>query len=94
MSRFTRLALALTIASTLAGCATSQALHNGRKAEDRLDYDTAVIEYGRALQLDPDSTNARTGLQRAKLRASQDHFSRARRWEPRVRGIRTGDARR
>ena len=33
----------------------------------------------RALQRDPDNVNARTGLQRARLRASQDHFTRARR---------------
>ncbi len=39
----------------------------------------AVVEYRRALQQDPNSTTARTGLQRARLRASQDHFTRARR---------------
>ena len=39
----------------------------------------AVVEYTRALQSDPDNVNARTGVQRAKLRASQDHFTRARR---------------
>ncbi len=33
----------------------------------------------RALQQDPNETNARTGLQRARLRASQDHFTQARR---------------
>jgi len=64
---------------SLAGCATTAALREGRKAEDRQDYDRAVIEYQRALKLNPDSTNARMSLQRAQLRASQDHFSRARR---------------
>jgi general secretion pathway protein D len=64
---------------TLGGCATTAALRDGRKAEDRQDYDRAVLEYQRALKLNPDSTNARTSLQRAQLRASQDHFSRARR---------------
>ena len=64
---------------SLAGCATTAALRDGRKAEDRQDYDRAVIEYQRALKLNPDSTNARMSLQRAQLRASQDHFSRARR---------------
>ena len=39
----------------------------------------AVVQYRRAVQLDPDNVNARTGLQRARLRASQDHFTRARR---------------
>jgi general secretion pathway protein D len=64
---------------TLGACATTGALRDGRKAEDRQDYDRAVIEYQRAVKLNPDSANARTSLQRAQLRASQDHFSRARR---------------
>ena len=74
-----RWAAALSIVATLSGCATSAALRNARRAEDRQDYDIAVVEYTRALQRDPDSVNARTGLQRAKLRASEDHVTRARR---------------
>ena len=70
---------AATIVFTLSACITSAALRDARRAEDRQDYDIAVIEYTRALQRDPDSVNARTGLQRAKLRASQDHFTNARR---------------
>lgn len=71
---------ALVILFTLAGCATTGVLRNARRAEDRQDYDLAVVEYTRALQLDPDNVDARTGLQRAKLRAAQDHFARARRF--------------
>ena len=71
---------ALAIAAALAGCITSAAMREGRRAEERQDYDLAVIEYTRALQQDPDNVNARTGLQRARLRASQDHFTRARRF--------------
>src|SRR5215212_7431009 len=80
-SRFARLHLisALLVAGVLAGCATSGALRTGRKAEDRQDYDRAVLEYQRALQSDPDSADARTSLQRAKIRSAQDHFTRARR---------------
>jgi len=69
----------LSILVLLYGCATTTALRDGRKAEDRQDYDAAVVEYTRALKLDPQNVNARSGLQRAKLRASQDHFTRARR---------------
>jgi general secretion pathway protein D len=68
-----------TIVLTLSACITSAALRDARRAEERQDYDVAVIEYTRALQRDPDSVNARTGLQRAKLRASQAHFTNARR---------------
>jgi general secretion pathway protein D len=72
-------AAVLVIAVTVVGCASSGALRNARRAEERQDYDQAVVEYTRTLQLDPDNVNARTGLQRAKLRAAQDHFARARR---------------
>src|SRR5687768_1473811 len=63
----------------LAGCATTSLLRDARRAEDRQDYDRAVVEYTRALQRDPDNIDARTGLERARLRAAQDHFARARR---------------
>jgi len=69
----------LTIITTLAGCATTGILREARLAEERQDYDHAVVEYTRAVQLDPDSVAARTGLQRARLRAAQEHFTRARR---------------
>src|SRR5918993_3206647 len=70
---------ALVFAVTLSGCITSAALRDARRAEERQDYDVAVVEYTRAVQRDPDSVTARTGLVRARVRASQDHFTRARR---------------
>jgi general secretion pathway protein D len=62
-----------------ASCASSGALHRGREAERIQDYDRAVVEFTQAVRLNPRSLDARSGLERAKLRASQDHFSRARR---------------
>jgi general secretion pathway protein D len=62
-----------------AGCAASTAMRRGRDAEHRQDYDLAVVEFTKALRANPDSTDARLGLERAKMRASQDHFVRARR---------------
>jgi general secretion pathway protein D len=70
---------AVAVIATLSACVTSAALRDARRAEERQDYDVAVVEYTRAVQSDPDNVNARTGLQRARLRASQDHFTRARR---------------
>lgn len=64
----------------MAGCAASGALHRGDKAEQRQDYDVAVVEYTKAVRLHPDDTNARVMLERAKLRASQDHFVKGRRF--------------
>ena len=71
--------VALAIVGSLAGCVTSAALREARRAEERQDYDVAVVEFTRALQGDPNNVDARSGLQRAKLRAAQDHFTRARR---------------
>src|SRR5262245_66616915 len=74
-----RYLVAVGLSIVLGGCATASAIRDARQAEDRQDYDRAVFEYTRALQSDPDNIDARTGLARARLRASQDHFTRARR---------------
>src|SRR5882757_7431973 len=67
------------LTALLSGCATSAAFHRGREAEQRQDYDRAVAEYTQALRLRPQSVDARTSLERSRLRASQDHFVKARR---------------
>ena len=72
--------IAVVAIATLAACATSGILKDARLAEDRLDFDRAVVEYARAVQRDPNSVTARTGLERSRLRASQEHFTRARRF--------------
>jgi general secretion pathway protein D len=70
----------LTAAILAAGCATSSAIRRGQAAEQRQDYDSAVVEYSAALKRRPDDTNARLALDRAKLRAASDHFQRGRRF--------------
>jgi general secretion pathway protein D len=67
------------VAVCAAGCATSHALENARLAEQARDYDRAVLEYGKALKEHPDDRTIRLQLDRAKLRASQEHFQRGRR---------------
>ena len=75
-----RRALAAALVAVLAtGCATSQAYRAGERAERRQDYDRAVLEYSRALQLDPDNLSARRALERARLRASAEHLKAGRR---------------
>jgi general secretion pathway protein D len=61
------------------GCAATGAVHRGESAEQRQDYDLAVVEYTKALRLRPDDNPTRLVLDRAKIRASQDHFMRGRR---------------
>src|SRR5215468_7059248 len=75
------LLLLLAAASVAAAaCATSTALHHGRDAERLKDYDRAVVEYTKAVRLDPKNMDARLALDRAKMRASQEHFQRGRRF--------------
>jgi general secretion pathway protein D len=62
-----------------AGCATTSAIRSGERAEQLQDYDLAVVEYTKALQRKPDDRHLREALQRAKLRAAQDHYTRGRR---------------
>jgi general secretion pathway protein D len=70
-------ALALVLLTT--GCASSAALRRGIEAEQRQDYDLAVVQYNKAVQLRPSDADARLGLGRAKLRAAAEHFQRGRR---------------
>jgi general secretion pathway protein D len=51
----------------------------GQQAERADDFDRAVVEYNRAVRERPTDRDARLALDRAKLRASLDHFSRGRR---------------
>src|SRR5438876_5911578 len=78
-ARTTLAAAALVFALAGAGCAAATANRQGRDAEFRQDYDRAVVEYTKALRLNPNDDNARAGPQRAKARASDDHLPRARR---------------
>ena len=66
-------ALGLCLALAL-GCATSSGgFRAGEVAETGRNYDLAVIEYTKAVRANPDDINARLALDRAKLRASQEH---------------------
>jgi general secretion pathway protein D len=73
------LAAVLAVAALTSACAAAAASRRGRDAEFRRDYDRAVVEYTKALRLDPDSGSARSGLERNKARATDEHLQRARR---------------
>ncbi len=78
-SRLARLAVLCASVTWLAACASSGTLRAGRSAEMRQDYDVAVVEYTKAVKANPSNRDARLALDRAKLRAAQDHFARGRR---------------
>src|SRR5712691_7939327 len=77
--RGSRFGLIVLVAATLSACASATAMRSGRLAEQGRDYDRAVVEYTKALRDNPTDGNARQGLERMKLRAAQEHFTRARR---------------
>ncbi len=74
-----RAAVIAALAATLISCASTSSLRVARNAEASQNYDLAVAEYTKLLRENPDNRDARMGLERAKLRASQDHFTKARR---------------
>jgi general secretion pathway protein D len=77
-----RFAPAVAVSLLLAGCATGGGfVRSGERAEQAQDYDIAVVEYEKALKANPDNRDARIALDRAKLRAAQDHLTRGRRLE-------------
>jgi len=63
----------------LAACATSAAFRAGERAERRQEFDRAVLEYSKALKERPDNLDYRKSLQRARLRASEEHTVAGRR---------------
>ena len=68
----------VTAALLTASCATT-GLGAGQSAERAQDYDRAVVEYTKAVRAKPDDRNARTALERVRIRASQEHYFKARR---------------
>jgi general secretion pathway protein D len=77
--RWVSRAVVLALVCFSASCAASGALRRGQAAERRQDFDLAVVEFTKVVRLRPDDIGARQALERAKLRAAQDHFTKARR---------------
>ena len=71
--------LCLGAALLAGGCATTSPYRAGERAERGQDFDRAVVEYTKAVRLRPDDRTARLALDRARLRASQEHYFRGRR---------------
>lgn len=71
-------AVAVAIALS-AACATTSPMRQARSAEQSEDFDLAVAHYARLVRAEPDNREARLGLDRVKLRASNAHLGRGRR---------------
>jgi general secretion pathway protein D len=57
-------------------CAGSRAYQEARDEETLGHYDLALMQYAKAVELDPTNAGYQTALARAKLRASQFHFEK------------------
>jgi general secretion pathway protein D len=68
----TALALSLTVFS----CSSYNSFQKAKTAERSSDWDQAVIEYQKALDVDPTNSLYRINLSRAKLEASRVHFEK------------------
>lgn len=63
-----------------AGCAAQKAYNRAERESRRENWDKAVLEYSRALSLDPGNARYDVALERAKLKSSADHFERGKRY--------------
>src|ERR1700676_1168264 len=70
----------IVAAVLLAGCPKGNQQYNaGTKAESLNDYDTALQNYNKALQADPNNTEFKLKAARARFEASQWHVDQGRR---------------
>src|SRR6185503_13397914 len=71
-------AMTLTAVCLLAsGCAAQQAFRTAESESRRENYDQAVLQYSKASALDPGNSRYGIALTRAKLKASAQHFAKA-----------------
>jgi general secretion pathway protein D len=73
-----RLLIALALVPAVSACATSSTMRQAQQAESMRDYDLAVARYTKLVREQPENQDARLGLDRAKLRASDMHLRRGR----------------
>ena len=61
----------------IASCASYNAYEKARTAERSKDWDQAVLNYQKALDVDPENLRYKVAFQRARLEASRAHFEKA-----------------
>ncbi|HEX9128926.1 MAG TPA: secretin N-terminal domain-containing protein [Gemmatimonadaceae bacterium] len=77
MKKMMRAALVPIVAvALLASCASYNAYERAQTAEQNQDWDKAVEQYEKALQIDADNSRFKLSLNRAKREASRAHFEK------------------
>jgi general secretion pathway protein D len=64
------------ISLTLLSCASYNAYQKAQTAEEAKDWDTAVTQYERALEIDPDNRTFKLAMDRSRREASRAHFEK------------------
>ena len=76
MNRLKTLFAVLLVALTLTSCASYHAYHAAQKAERNKDWDAAVTQYEKALEIDSDNREYKIAYDRARREASRAHFEK------------------
>ena len=75
--KLTKVAItAIALSLTLLSCTSYNAFQKAKTAEQTKDWDLAVAEYEKALDVDPSNSLYQIDLSRAKLEASRVHFQK------------------
>jgi general secretion pathway protein D len=76
LKQFLKGSLVAALVVAAVGCAGTRSFEQARQEEDLGHYDLAVMNYAKALDLDPSSSRYKASLARARVRASQFHFEK------------------
>lgn len=76
MNRIKPAIAALLFSLTLTSCASYHAYQQARTAEQSKDWDTAVQQYEKAVEIDPDNREYKLALDRVRREASRMHFEK------------------
>lgn len=76
MNRLKTVTATLFISLTLLSCASYNAYQKAQTAEEAKDWDVAVMQYEKALEIAPDNRQFKTSLDRARRGASRAHFEK------------------
>jgi general secretion pathway protein D len=76
MNRLRLFIIAIAVPLIAGSCASYNAHQRAQEAERLKNWDEAVVQYEKALELNPESLRLKIDLQRAKLEASRVHFEK------------------
>lgn len=77
MNRLKTITVTALTALLLSSCASYNAYQKAKTAETQKDWDVAVVQYEKAVEIDPDNRAYKLGLDRARREASRAHFEKA-----------------